>query len=144
MKHWLVKLTSFFWIYSLLFALIGCYPYKQQSYYENPSNYISATGIVTHISYSEDKNTLFVGFTNLSYEFADTSFKIVGDNLVIAQHNGIDEKLTVGSEVTFTTAPKYFGDGYSMPIVAITVQGETLLEFEQGYLNLMRWLKKQG
>ena len=33
---------------------------------------------------------------------------------------------------------KYFGDGYSMPIVSISVNGEVLLSFDEGFENLMK------
>ena len=42
--------------------------------------------------------------------------------------------------VSFMTAPRYFGDGYIMPIVEISVDGEELLSFEEGYENLLEWL----
>ena len=40
------------------------------------------------------------------------------------------------------TAPKCFGDGYVMPIVAVSVDGEVLLEFEEGFENFLEHLKK--
>ena len=43
-------------------------------------------------------------------------------------------------EVVFITAPRHFGDGYVMPIVAISINGESLLDFNDGYANLMNWL----
>lgn len=42
------------------------------------------------------------------------------------------------------TAPRYFGDGYVMPIVAISVDGEQLLDYEEGYANFMEWLEKEN
>ena len=51
--------------------------------------------------------------------------------------NGILDKLETGDEITFVAAPEYFGDGYVVPIVAITVDGEELLSFDEGYENLM-------
>ena len=72
--------------------------------------------------------------------FDDNSFKIVGENLLIVRQNGIDEKLEIGDQVTFVTAPRYFGDGYVMPIVEITVNEEELLSFEDGFANFLKWL----
>lgn len=57
------------------------------------------------------------------------------------QKNNIDEQIKIGDTIQFVTAPKYFGDGYVMPIVAISVDGEVLLEFEEGYANFLKWLE---
>ena len=64
----------------------------------------------------------------------------LGDNLPIAQQNGIDEKIEIGDQVSFITAPRYFGDGYVMPIVESSVNEEELLSFEAGFSNLLEWL----
>lgn len=109
-------------------------------HYSQKENYVEATGTLTHVKYNEDATALYLGFSDLSYKFDDTCFKIVGDNLRIAQDNGIDSKAILGKQMTFITAPRYFGDGYVMPIVAIYIDGECLLDFETGYDNLMKWL----
>ena len=107
-------------------------------YYEEKENYVTATGVVSYIHLDEDG--LYIGFSQMDYPFDDDTFKIVGENLKIVQQNGIQEKLKLGDTVTIVTAPKYFGDGYVMPIVAISIDGEALLNFEQGYENLLVWL----
>jgi hypothetical protein len=120
--------------------LTACASYLK--YYSNQENYINATGIVSHIKYGEDNKSLYLGFSELSPVLDDTNFKIVGKNLLIVQEKGIDQKISLGDKVEFITAPKYFGDGYIMPIVALSVNGEVLLEFEEGYNNLIEWLKR--
>ena len=109
-------------------------------YYSQKENYIDATGTVVFINYNEDATVLHLAFSDLSYRFDDTCFKLVGENLRIAQENGIDNKLILGEQITFKTAPRYFGDGYVMPIVAIYIGEECLLDFETGYNNLLDWL----
>ena len=109
-------------------------------YYSDPENYVTAVGTVTHIKYNEENNTLYLGIDQLTPEFSDNSFKIVGDNLTILKSNGIDQKMNIGQQIEFMSAPRYFGDGYVMPIVAIAINGETLLNFDQGYENLIEWL----
>lgn len=126
----------------LVLTLSGCMRAKQRAYYVQQDNYINAAGIVTHVAYSDDYTTLYLGFEELTPEFDDTCFKIIGDSLLIVQERGIDEKLRLGDRIEFITAPKYFGDGYIMPIVGITIDGETLLEFEEGYESLMEWLNQ--
>ncbi len=112
-----------------------------KKYYSQKDNYVNATGTITHIAYNDSCSALYLGFSDLTPRFSDTCFKIVGDNLPIVQENGIDQKIQVGTQVDFVSAPEYFGDGYVMPIVAISVNGEELLSFEEGYINLIEWLK---
>ena len=116
-------------------TLCSCSAIKEREYYSNAENYIDITGTVTHIQYNEGSTALYLGFSDLSAVVDDTNFKIVGKNLQIVKSNGIDDKLKVGDQVSFITAPKYFGDGYVMPIVGITVGDEVLLDFEEGYAN---------
>lgn len=127
-----------------LLSLIGlstsCSTIRMRKYYSDKDNYITATGIVTHISYNDDKTALYLGFSDLNPQFDDNSFKIVGKNLPIVERNGIDEKIKIGDQVDFITAPRYFGDGYVMPIVGISLNEEELLDFEEGFANLLDWL----
>ena len=123
----------------------GCsYWVREVKYYSQRDNYVNAVGTVTHIAYSEDNMELCLGFSELTPTFDDTDFEIVGENLRIAQDNGIDTKIKIGDQVEFITAPRYFYDGYIMPIVAISVNGECLLEFEEGFGNFFKWIMKHG
>ena len=124
----------------LLVFLTSCMTRKMKDYYSQESNYVNATGIVTHIAYDEDEPALYLGFSDLNPEFDDINFKIVGDNLSIVQENGIDEKVEIGDRIDFVSAPRYFGDGYVMPIVEISVNEEELLDFDKGFENLLNWL----
>lgn len=125
---------------SFISTLSACSSFQLRSYYSERSNYVVATGTVSYISYSEDKTSLYIEFSDLSPKFDDICFKIVGDNLAIVQANGIDQSVAVGSYVEFITAPEYFGDGYVMPIVAMSINDVPLLEFEDGLDNLLEWI----
>lgn len=125
---------------NLLVLSTSCSTSSMRDYYVQKENYVNAVGIVTHISYNEDNASLYLDFSDLNPEFDDSSFKVVGDNLSIVQHNGIDEKIEIGDQVSFITAARYFGDGYVMPIVALSVNGEELLRFDEGVANLLKWL----
>ena len=127
----------------IVFFLItsSSYTSRQIEYYSNKSNYISAKGEVSNIEYNEDGDVLYITFSNISEPFSDTRFKIVGENLLVVKSNGIDQKVKIGNEVEFISATKYFGDGYVMPIVGLSLEEEVLLEFEVGYDNLIEWLK---
>ncbi|MGM9668972.1 MAG: hypothetical protein ACI3VZ_04360 [Faecousia sp.] len=124
----------------LLVLSSSCTAGKMKDYYSRKDNYVNASGIVTHISYNEDRSALYLGFSDLNPQFCDNSFKIVGENLLIVQQNGIDEKIEIGDQVGFITAARYFGDGYVMPIVELSVKEEELLNFEDGFANFLKWL----
>ena len=136
MKLHIFKVIPFLFIIFLLFNF--CEMAQELPYYSDKNNYISATGIVDYIKYSDDG--LYLGFSDLDPKFSDSTFKIVGKNFKIVQENGIEEKLEIGDEVEFITAPRYFGDGYIVPIAGISVDGEVLLDFEQGYENYIEWI----
>ena len=122
--------------------LSSCGRSRELDYYSNEANYIVATGTLVHVAYSSDLDALYLGFSELNPDFDDITFKIVGKNLTIAQDNGIDDKIQLGDQLTFISAPLYLGDGYVMPIVELSVQGETLLCFEEGVPNFLEWLKR--
>ena len=42
------------------------------------------------------------------------------------------------TKVTFVTAQGYYGDGYVMPIVELSVGEDKLLDFESGHCNLLK------
>ncbi len=125
---------------SHLFLMSACDSPEMMGYYLQKDHYIEATGTIIHIKYNENQDELYLGFSDLEPTFDDVDFKIVGDNLSVVQQNGIDEKIELGTSVEFITAPRYFGDGYVMPIVGLTVDGEELLSFDEGYENFMDWL----
>ena len=125
----------------MMFSLSGCYAYEKQKYYSQEENYVNVTGTLTFINYNDEESILYLGFSDLNPDFDDNCFKIVGENLSIAQENGIDEKIKIGDQIEFVSAPEYFGDGYVMPIVEISVDGEVLLDFEKGYENWLKWIE---
>ncbi len=136
----LKKVVLVVYLLCLLVFLTSCTAGKMKDYYSQKSNYVNVTGILTHISYNEDRSALYLEFSDLNPQFDDNSFKIVGDNLPIVQQNGIDEKIEIGDQVDFISAARYFGDGYVMPIVEISISEEELLSFEEGASNLLKWL----
>ena len=138
MKKFLLQISTL--CLTVILLCCSCNSLEKIKYYSQKENYISVNGTVSHIKYNEDSTALYIGFSELSPALDDTSFKIVGYNLEIVRTNKVDDKLKIGEQVTFITAPKYFGDGYVMPIVAISINGESLLEFEEGYENLLDWL----
>lgn len=127
----------------LLCIILSCTSCKRTKlqYYSQKENYITAEGTVAFIAYNDDSSFVTYSLDNVTPFFDDRGFKLVGDNLVIAQENGIDELIKVGDTIKFVSAPKYFGDGYIFPIVALSKDDRVFLEFEEGYSNLIQWIK---
>lgn len=129
----------------LLFAVCNCdVPnYKLIDYYKNDADFINVIATVEHISYSEEGESIYIHFSGLSPRFADDFFYIPMDYAGDEVRDSILEKIKVGDQVKFTTDPWYYGDGYVMPIVAIwSPDGEPILEYEEGYANLMAHLQE--
>lgn len=130
-------------VFCLLIFLSSCMSAQMLSYYSDEGNYVRASGTITYIAYNEDGTALYLNFSELTPGFSDTCFKIVGENLLIIQENGIDEKLQVGDCVDFISAPRYFGDGYVMPIVALSADDEVFLAYDDSVANLLKWLESR-
>ena len=121
----------------LALGLCSCKNREMDAYYANRENYVSAGGSVDFLNYDEDFATLYIGFSDVSPTFDDTCFKLTGDNLKVARENGIDEKLTIGTSVTFVSAPKYYGDGYVFPMIALSIGDDCLLDADAGFENYL-------
>lgn len=130
-KKLLVILGIIVVLYFTLYSYI-----EEIVYYSQRDNYVVATGTVDFINYTSNK--LVISFSDMSENFEDDCFVISGSNMDVVLSNGIKNKLKMGDTVTFVAAPKVFGDGYAIPIVSITIDGEELLGFEEGYQNLLK------
>ena len=136
--------TTIVCILVIVFLFSSCEKKRMLDYYFQEDNYITVSGTLTHIKYSDDSTILYLGFSNITEGFVSSAdFEFVGENLNIVRQNGIDEKLEKGKIIEFVTAPGCWGDGYIYPIVEITIDGETLLEFEEGFPNFLEYFKKK-
>lgn len=77
----------------------------------------------------------------MSLQLSDNCFKVVGNNLKSLQKELGDDMIKVGDQIEFVTAPKYFGDGYVMPIVAMKRDSVELLSYDDGVRELIVWLR---
>lgn len=121
-----------------LVSLTSCYQHKKYEYYADENNFITVTAEISFLN--ETETMLYLEFSNLPESFSDDYFKIIDENWKLVKQNMGDQRFSIGDEVTFITAPRYFGDGYVMPIVAISYKGKWLLEYEQGYPNFLNTL----
>ena len=129
----------------LLFALqTGCFRLEMVPYYHDQSNYQSYTGVVTKIRYHQMNGAiaLYLDIEEQEPKLADYTFALEAENLTIAQENGIDS-LQVGTNVEFVSAPRYYGDGYIMPLVGLKAGNTIYLDREQGIANWIALLDKR-
>lgn len=122
------------------FVLVSCKTTERIEYYSDIANYVTASGTVTFINRDDDNKVVYIGFSELSPSFSDSCFKISGINYELVEQNGLFEVLSIGQQVTFKTATKYFGDGYVFPIVSIMIGDKTYLDFEEGMPNYVKEL----
>ena len=122
----------------LVLLLTGCLSAARTEYYAQRENYISAAGVVTHISNDEENRSLYIAFEPLEPAFDDNNFKLAGENYDTVMERGLLDALQLGTAVEFTSAPRYFGDGYVMPIASIEIAGVTYLTFEEGFASLSK------
>ena len=124
----------------MIVCLFSCDSWEMKEYYSQKENYIEATGTLVHFKYNKNRTEIFLGFSDTTVTFDDYSFIIAGKSVQHVIDEGIKDKLKMGARVNFTVAPKYFGDGYAIPIVALSLGSEVILDFDTGYENLMEWL----
>lgn len=134
------KKTLFYYCFlALLVACLtsACSNQRMIEYYTEPSNYIHASGTIHHIQYDTKTNELYLGISEQEPKFDDTNFVLDCQSSRMLQESGFIEKLQIGDRISFVAAPRYWGDGYAIPIVSVEHHGETLLDFEVGYANLL-------
>ena len=136
----LIISTLVFFLSFITFS--SCEAKEMREYYSDKDNYVVATGTVTHIKYSND-GALYIGLSRVEGHAYNNTYKFVGKNMTIVRNNGIGNKLKIGDRIEFVTAPDSFWDGYTPYLVGITINGETLLEFEEGFVNLNKWLEEE-
>ncbi len=115
---------------------------REIAYCSDKDNYVKASGTVEFISYSNYQDHYNLTLTDMTEDFPDSNFSIEGKNFFTAKENGTTYKVIKGTKIDFVSIRRFFGDGYTLPIVALSVNGEELLSFEEGYQNYLEWLKK--
>ena len=122
------KLFVFIGIFVLLYVILFTKVIKYTSKYDGTENKV--TGIITNITLDGNKLTLKIKAKENIIANYYLKTKEEKDNILNLVH--------IGDSIEFVSAPKVFGDGYTLPIVSLTVNGEVLLDFETGWKNLMK------
>ena len=149
-SHILRKILYMFLCVLILIPIGACslielsYRTMEKSYYSDKNNFVEVTALCESLYLHESGPRYYINVKNMTYEktdsceFSDYSFVVNRLNSVILKEADIEKKITPGTTFKFVSAPRYFGDGYDCPIVAIEVDGEVLLDFETGYKNFMK------
>lgn len=139
-----IILIAFLLSSCVVFRAIDINYYRmEKKYYSDKDNFQTFTGEFVGFS-SDDKKEyihLHIKGWNTDYPNYTESFKIERGNYDFLIESSFLDKLEIGDTITFISAPRIFGDGYSPPIVAISIDGEWILDFDTGYDNLMEKYK---
>ena len=132
-----------FLIAAFVFALT--YTPKEFFYYRSDENYVTVDAEVEGSAYSSKNATFSVWFPSFSRELGvppeRLTFRILAANLPEEMFSALEDALRPSSRIRFRTAPRYFGDGYLVPIVAVETDGQTVLPEDVGRAILMKMEK---
>ena len=140
-------LLSFSVLLIALFVLNSCnsliaHQKKQElNYYSNPNVFERISGQICFINDNAEERSLYIGFYDVPEGYSDNTFVFQGKNYDLIINNGVKSKLNLEARIEIVTSPEYFGDGYVMPIVALSIDGDELLDFQTGYDNFIEGLK---
>lgn len=121
----------------ILFQLVGCSKKHEKEYYADINNFITEEAVVDNIIYNEAEEYIVFWLSEIDEAYECSDFIIEGNNVDLALQNGIFDKIEIGDVITYTSAPRIFGNGDFMPIIQISISGEELLNLDDGYKNLM-------
>lgn len=126
---------------TLVISLLGCYATREKAYYADESNFITEEATVDNIIYDEKENYIVLWLSGINPSYQSNAFIIRRENATLAIDNAFFDKVSIGDTITYTSAPGYFGDGYFMPIVGMSIKDSVILDPEAGYQNLMNSYK---
>ena len=133
------KITIFIFSIILSMSLTSCGEYvyylQEKTYYEDDDNYMNFEGVIEEIyDEGEDEGIAILKITvseNSQY-LTEDYFKLIHDIYEVVYENGFFTDVAVGDTVSFVAAPEYFGDGYNVPIVALSKGETTYIDFTLG------------
>ncbi len=112
-------------------------------HFEKNPQFIEDTATVSNIFYAEHSKRIVIAFSELCDAYLTNCFEIPIDPADQMLKSSILKRIKIGDRVKFVSDPWCCEGNQFMPIVAIwSAEGEALLEYEQGYANLMKRLKE--
>lgn len=121
---------------------------RHLSYYQNREHYVTSEAVIAEYDYTMDSKTnqpisLRFYCSAIPNGFYEKAFVLEGENLEIALQNGLQDMLTAGTTIVFSAAPAIMWNGYRVPVVAISVERQTVLSFDTGFSKLNQSIKTQ-
>ena len=131
-----IKKNKFLLIYVIcaFIVIYGAISLFKNSFNELFDDYNLITLDVTVSKMEMDTNHVTLTFV----EYPDCDYIITSDNFVIVSENRFNERVNIGTKVVVRTFPKYTESFDLIPIVAISVDDEVLLDEEKGYENFLK------
>ncbi len=113
--------------------------------YEDESTYVTITGVVSQIYFHDDSIDLRIDFDDPEAEglVPERAFEIVGKNFNIVMDHEARSLLVQGAEIEVVAGFRAHIYDYVQPIVALKVDGVTILEYEEGLENFLSWIRWQ-
>ena len=133
-----VRFVNIIIIIIILFLISACYRNKEKLYYLDVSNFIKEEATVDNVLYDEENKSIYFWLSNIDDVYQDSTFIVDGDNVNVLLQYDIINRIMIGDTITFSSAPRYFSDGYCMPIIELIHNNEELLSFDEGHKNLMK------
>lgn len=127
---------------NVVLLLLGLPSSSMKKYYSDLSNYEVLTVNVVEINdYPEDERIYFQVDIVSSESSYEGHFVIEGDSYNVVIDNDILSEISKDDQLTITSAPGYFGDGYDYPIVDLSFEGKEYILFNDGTSNLLEYLE---
>ena len=147
-KRIIITIMCFALIASVVVGLTGCgvfiqmaFDNQEYNYYLNDKDgFISVTAVITEyrdVTSKHGEKRIMLDFDDDVPGFCVDVFKIEDANRRVVRKNGFEKLVKPGTEITFISNPYYFGNGYIFPVVGLSVGDVVLLDFEEGYENLL-------
>lgn len=137
MKNDRIRISFTILALAFFISLSGCYTTREKEYYSDINNYITDEATVDNIIYNEDDHYIILWLSEIDPSYQSSEFIIRGESVSLVIENDILRIIKKGDKITFTSAPGFFGDGYYMPIIGLSIGDIEILEIEIGYQNLM-------
>lgn len=110
---------------------------KMLEIFQNTDNYITLTGTVIQVDNGSHRTKIVVRCEELKQLLAQED-----DECEYWVFSNSNVNISVGDSIVYTTVPLQDPYGTWLPIVAISTNGNDILNFEEGRENLIEWVNQ--
>ena len=120
-----------------LSAVDSIYTAQEKEFYSNKDNFENVNGVFDRLE--KYKGNYYIYLKNIDSDryFRELRFRVSNTNFAYLDDSGFFDEVHNGDSVTICLAYDYFGDGYVIPVVAVSANGKDYLDFENGWQALM-------